>query len=55
VRETGPPWLRESEVVRVVDDYLRSGVRFAYLHAALDPAVAGAPDDPDEERRRTTP
>lgn len=32
---SGPPWLRAAEVLRVVDNYLRSGVRFVYLHTAL--------------------
>jgi 4-aminobutyrate aminotransferase / (S)-3-amino-2-methylpropionate transaminase len=35
-RETGPVWLRNAEVLRVVDNYLQSGVRFAYLHTSLD-------------------
>ena len=33
--ETGPPWLRAAEVLRVVENYLRSGLRFVYLHTAL--------------------
>jgi hypothetical protein len=33
--QTGPPWLRAAEVLRVVDNYLRSGQRFIYLHTAL--------------------
>ncbi|MBI5388673.1 MAG: aminotransferase class III-fold pyridoxal phosphate-dependent enzyme [Verrucomicrobia bacterium] len=32
---SGPPWLRSAEVLRVVDNYLRSGVRFVYLHTTL--------------------
>ena len=35
--QTGPPWLRAAEVLRVVDNYLRSGQRFIYLHTALSP------------------
>jgi len=31
VHQTGPPWLREAQVIQVVDNYLRSGVRFVYL------------------------
>ncbi len=31
VHKTGPPWLREAQVLQVVDNYLRSGVRFVYL------------------------
>ena len=33
--ESGPPWLRSAEVLRSVDNYLRSGQRFAYLQTAL--------------------
>jgi hypothetical protein len=36
IHETGPEWLRGAQVVHVVDNYLRSGVRFVYLHLALD-------------------
>ncbi len=32
---TGPTWLRSAEVLRVVDNYLRSGMRFVYLHIQL--------------------
>jgi 4-aminobutyrate aminotransferase-like enzyme len=31
--ETGPEWMRGAAVVEVVDDYLRSGIRFVYLQA----------------------
>jgi 4-aminobutyrate aminotransferase / (S)-3-amino-2-methylpropionate transaminase len=34
---TGPTWLRSAEAPRVVDNYLRSGRRFVYLHTAFDP------------------
>jgi hypothetical protein len=37
---TGPPWLRSAEVLRVVDNYLRSGQRFAYMHTTLTTATA---------------
>jgi len=43
LRETGPEWLREAVVLEQVDNYLRSGMRFAYLQAALQPASAAAP------------
>jgi hypothetical protein len=33
--ETGPEWLRQANVISRVDNYLRSGIRFAYLQAAL--------------------
>jgi 4-aminobutyrate aminotransferase-like enzyme len=35
LRETGPEWLRSAAVLARIDNYLRSGVRFAYLQAAL--------------------
>jgi 4-aminobutyrate aminotransferase-like enzyme len=38
VRETGPEWLRNAAVLSRIDNYLRSGVRFAYLQAALQPS-----------------
>jgi 4-aminobutyrate aminotransferase-like enzyme len=31
--ETGPRWIRDAAVLEVVDDYLRSGIRFVYLQA----------------------
>ena len=37
---TGPPWLRSAEVLRVVDNYLRSGQRFVYMHTTLATATA---------------
>jgi 4-aminobutyrate aminotransferase/(S)-3-amino-2-methylpropionate transaminase len=33
--ESGPDWLRSAEVLRSVDNYLRSGRRFLYVHAEL--------------------
>jgi hypothetical protein len=38
VRDNGPQWLRGAEVLRTVENYLRSGQRFLYLQAALAPA-----------------
>jgi len=38
-RESGPAWLRSAEVLRVVDNYLRSGLRFVYLQATLAEGV----------------
>ena len=32
-RETGPAWLRSAEVLRSVDNYLHSGLRFVYLRS----------------------
>ena len=37
VRDTGPAWLRGATVLEQVDNYLRSGMRFAYLQASLQP------------------
>jgi L-lysine 6-transaminase len=34
-RETGPGWFRNAVVLEEIDNYLRSGTRFAYLQAAL--------------------
>jgi 4-aminobutyrate aminotransferase-like enzyme len=38
LRETGPAWFRNATVLEELDNYLRSGTRFAYLQAALQPA-----------------
>ncbi|MEO8428817.1 MAG: hypothetical protein ABI651_17090, partial [Verrucomicrobiota bacterium] len=40
--KSGPVWLRSAEVLRVVDNYLRSGQRFVYLDTALDEGTAAA-------------
>jgi 4-aminobutyrate aminotransferase-like enzyme len=40
--ETGPEWLRHATVLNKIDNYLRSGVRFAYLQVALRPVEASA-------------
>jgi L-lysine 6-transaminase len=43
VRDAGPAWLRDAAVLQRVDNYLRSGVTFVYLQAALEvPAERGA-------------
>jgi hypothetical protein len=39
---SGPPWLRSAEVLRVVDNYLRSGLRFVYLHTSLEEGTEAA-------------
>ena len=39
LRETGPAWFRNAAVLERIDNYLRSGVRFAYLQVALQPAA----------------
>jgi hypothetical protein len=33
--ETGPTWFREAAVIARIDNYLRSGLRFAYVQATL--------------------
>jgi len=35
VRETGPEWLQRAVVLERIDNYLRSGIPFAYLQAQL--------------------
>jgi 4-aminobutyrate aminotransferase-like enzyme len=42
--ESGPPWFREAAVIERIDNYLGSGIRFAYLHVALKPAGPGSPE-----------
>jgi 4-aminobutyrate aminotransferase-like enzyme len=39
LRETGPPWFRDAVLLERIDNYLRSGSRFAYLQVALPPAI----------------
>jgi L-lysine 6-transaminase len=45
-RAAGPPWLAAGEVLKVVDNYLRSGVRFVYVRARISPAAAAAAPPP---------
>ena len=35
LHETGPEWLRSAAILERIDNYLRSGLRFAYLQAPL--------------------
>ena len=44
IHGTGPDWIRAATVARVVENYLRSGIAFTYLHAPLDPDPAGKPE-----------
>ena len=37
--DTGPPWFTGAAVLERVDNYLRSGITFAYLQVALQPAT----------------
>jgi hypothetical protein len=39
LRETGPPWIQSAAVLQTIDNYLGSGVRFAYLQVALQPTA----------------
>ncbi len=39
LRDTGPAWLRSAAILERIDNYLRSGVCFAYLQASLQPVV----------------
>jgi len=57
VHETGPSWLRDAQVLQVVNNYLRSGVRFVYLNAPLgeQEAPAPVPVSSTEDRRRSKP
>jgi 4-aminobutyrate aminotransferase-like enzyme len=43
VRDTAPSWLRNAVVLERIDNYLRSGVPFAYLQTSLQPAPAPEP------------
>jgi hypothetical protein len=51
VHTTGPEWLRAATVLRSVDNYLRSGVRFVYLHAALAESADPEPVRAGDRRR----
>jgi hypothetical protein len=53
IHASGPPWLKDAQVLQVVDDYLKSGVRFVYLHTALAGASNTGPTPAPEERRRS--
>ncbi len=37
LRDTSPPWFRDAAVLERIENYLRSGTRFAYLQVALRP------------------
>jgi 4-aminobutyrate aminotransferase-like enzyme len=37
LRETGPEWFRQAVVLERLENYLRSGISFAYLQVALQP------------------
>ena len=53
-RGTGPAWFRDARVVLTVENYLRSGMRFVYLHTSLTGPPAEEPV-PVGDRRRTLP
>jgi len=35
LRDTGPAWFRNAAVLELIENYLGSGIRFAYLQAPL--------------------
>jgi 4-aminobutyrate aminotransferase-like enzyme len=43
IHDAGPAWFRDGAVLQVIDDYLRSGIRFVYVQAALVPVPAAEP------------
>ena len=43
VVETGPEWIRRATIISRIDNYLRSGLPFVYLQAALQPAPPSQP------------
>jgi L-lysine 6-transaminase len=43
LRESGPQWLRDATVLNRIDNYLRSGLAFVYLQAALRPTETASP------------
>jgi L-lysine 6-transaminase len=51
---TGPGWFRDAEVVRSFENYLRSGMRFVYLHTSLNGPPAMEPT-PVADRRGIAP
>jgi len=48
LRDTGPAWLRDAAMLNRIDNYLQSGMSFAYLQVALPPATG--PDAEATER-----
>ena len=44
MREAGPAWLREASVLLRIDNYLGSGIPFAYSQAALTPVPTPRPE-----------
>jgi 4-aminobutyrate aminotransferase-like enzyme len=43
LRETGPEWFQQAVVLERIDNYLRSGIAFAYLQVPLTPALQADP------------
>jgi hypothetical protein len=39
LRDTAPEWLRKGEMLERIDNYLRSGIAFAYLQTRLVPTA----------------
>ncbi len=44
VSQTGPEWLQQAVVLERIDNYLRSGIPFAYFQASLTESVVQVPD-----------
>jgi 4-aminobutyrate aminotransferase-like enzyme len=55
IHGTGPAWLRDAIVVHAVDNYLRSGMRFVYLHVPLTDTPAPEPAAVEGNRRESLP
>lgn len=53
VQASGPSWLRGAQLVQTVENYLRSGIRFVYLHAPLEGDGASGPEADPRHRRRS--
>jgi 4-aminobutyrate aminotransferase-like enzyme len=46
VVDAGPLWVKNAKVLKTIDNYLRTGIRFAYVQADLDPTAARAETGP---------
>src|SRR5947208_4193731 len=46
LRETGPDWIKNAEVLERIDNYLQSGTDFLYVQAPLQPVAEAEPAAP---------
>ncbi|PYQ70806.1 MAG: hypothetical protein DMG04_23335 [Acidobacteria bacterium] len=46
LRETGPDWIKNAEVLERIDNYLQSGTAFVYVQAPLQPVAEAEPAAP---------